>query len=68
MEVGRPRYLRKKGEKRSQKLIARWRCGNEEEINRFWMTEGKRKCQICEEAEGTIEHIMVHVKQKNKLR
>ncbi|EZA53789.1 hypothetical protein X777_06685 [Ooceraea biroi] len=68
MEVGRPRYLRKKGEKGSQKVIARWRCGNEEEKNKFWLTEGKRKCQICEETEGELEHIMTHVKGKNRLR
>jgi len=35
-----PDYL-KRGEGGSQKMIAKWRCGNEEEINGFWKTEKK---------------------------
>ncbi|CAL1672483.1 unnamed protein product [Lasius platythorax] len=34
--LGLPEYLRKKERKGSQKLIARWRCGNEEEKNKYW--------------------------------
>lgn len=56
-------YLGRKGWKRSQKIIARWRCGNEEERNkeRYWKNEKGRRCLICEEREGTIQHIMTHV-------
>ena len=61
-----PKYLREKEYKGSQKLIARWRCGNEEERNRFWMAAERRNCQICEEEEGTIEHILTHVDRESK--
>lgn len=49
--VGLLKYLRTKGIKGSQKLIARWRCGNEEERNKYWLTEKKRRCLICKEEE-----------------
>jgi len=41
--IGMPDYLQKRGERGSQKVIARWRCGNEEERNGFWKTEEKKK-------------------------
>lgn len=59
--AGIPKYLRERGAKGSQKTIARWRCGNEEEGNKYWDAEG-RKCQICRKEEGTVEHIKTHVK------
>jgi len=42
--IGMPDYLLKRGERGSQKLIARWRCGNEEEKNGFWKPEEEIKC------------------------
>lgn len=59
--VGIPKYLRERGVKGSQKTIARWRCGNEDKKNNYWDAEG-RKCQICKEEEGSVEHIKTHVK------
>lgn len=44
--------------------IARWRCGNEEDKNRFWMAEEKRKCKICKEAEGSLEHAFTHINRE----
>ncbi|KAK9301829.1 hypothetical protein QLX08_005940 [Tetragonisca angustula] len=35
----RPKYLVKRSKKKSQRLIARARCGNMEEWNRYWMKE-----------------------------
>jgi len=61
--IGIPDYLRK-GERGSQKIIARWRCENEEEKNRFWKTEEEKKCRICAMGEGRIEHIMSHTRIK----
>jgi len=43
-----PDYLLKREEAGSQKMIARWRCGNEEERNGFWKTEEEKKC-LCAE-------------------
>lgn len=56
--VGTPKYLRVKGVKESQKLIARWKCGNKEEKNKYWLSEKRRRCQICKEAEGSIEQFV----------
>lgn len=53
-------YLREKGQKGSQKWIARWRCGNEEKRNQFWKTE-ETKCKICGTKLGTLEQIISHV-------
>jgi len=58
-----PDYLLKKGEGESQKMITRWRCGNEEERNGFWKTGGE-KMPICRVEEGCIEHIMPHTRIK----
>lgn len=44
--LGIPRYLQIKRYKRSQKLIERWWCGNEEKKNRFWVSEEEKKCRI----------------------
>lgn len=55
-----PKYLKEQDAKESQKRIARWRCGNKKERNKYWKTE-ERKCQICEKKEGTVEYIKTHV-------
>ncbi|EZA55476.1 hypothetical protein X777_04270 [Ooceraea biroi] len=68
MVQGKPKYLRERGNKGSKKIIARWRCGNEEERNRFWAGEGGRNCQICGKEEGAIEHILTHVEKENRFR
>jgi len=60
-------YLLKRGERGSQKLIARWRCGKEEERNGFWKTEEEKKCRICGVEVGCIEHIMSHTRIKIRL-
>jgi len=49
-----PEYLIKMGDIGSQKMITRWRCGNEEERNGYWKTEKKKRC--CRLEEGCIEH------------
>jgi len=40
---GIPDYLLRRRQRESQKIIARWRCGKEEERNGFWKTEEKEK-------------------------
>jgi len=61
-----PDYLLKRGNRGSQKMIARWRCGNEEERNEFWKTEEQEKCRICG-VEGYIEHVASHMRIKIRL-
>jgi len=57
-------HLLKRGERESQKIIAKWRCGNKEKRNGFWKTEEEKKCRICGVEEGCIEHIMSHTRIK----
>jgi len=37
--------------------IARWRCGNEERGNKYWMKEEDRKCRLCDMEREDIEHL-----------
>jgi len=60
--IGMSDYLLKRGNEGSQKVIARWRYGNEEERNGFWKTKEEKKFRICGVEEGCIEHIMIHTK------
>jgi len=40
------KYLRKQGQKDFQKIIARVRCGNEENRNKLWREQEKKLCKI----------------------
>jgi hypothetical protein len=42
---------------RKRKMMARFRCGNEERENRYWTEEEERRCRICNEARETIGHM-----------
>jgi hypothetical protein len=37
-------------------MMARFRCGNEERENRYWMEGEERRCRMCYEEGETIEH------------
>jgi hypothetical protein len=51
-----PVYLGRKSAK-ERKMMARFRCANEERENRYW-TEGEdRRYRMCREERGTIEHM-----------
>lgn len=52
--IRRSRYLKEKDVRGSQSRIARWRCDNEEEGNRFWMED--KCCRICKKKVGTLKH------------
>ena len=56
--VGLPEYLGKVRKGDSQKLMAQAGCGNMKNWNRYWEEEEKRKCDLCNEAPGTIEHLV----------
>jgi len=62
--IGMLDYLIKKGVGGSQKMIAKWRCGNEKERKGFWKTEEEKRCRIYELEEGCIEYIMSHMRIK----
>jgi hypothetical protein len=51
-----PEYLgRESG--RERKMVGRFRCGNEEKENRYWMEREERRCRMCYEERKTIEHM-----------
>jgi hypothetical protein len=52
-----PAYLRESAKER--KMVARFRCGNEERENRYWMEREERRCRMCY---GGREIIEAHVK------
>jgi hypothetical protein len=37
------------GSMRDAKMMARFRCGNEERENKYWMEGGERRCRMCHE-------------------
>ena len=39
-------------------MIARFRCGNEERSNRYWLKEEEKECRICRRGKETIEHYL----------
>ncbi|XP_054004883.1 uncharacterized protein LOC128890435 [Hylaeus anthracinus] len=54
----RPEYLNKTGKTDNQKLVARIRCGNLEEGNRYWVKEEDRKCGLCKLEKETLKHLI----------
>ena len=38
--------------------MAQARCGCMERWNRYWEGEKKRKCELCEDAPGTLQHLV----------
>jgi hypothetical protein len=42
---------------RERKMMARFRCGNEERENRYWMAGEERRCRMCYEERETIGHM-----------
>jgi hypothetical protein len=51
-----PEYLGRESA-RERKMMARFRCGNEERKNRYWMDGEERRCRMCYEERETIEHM-----------
>jgi hypothetical protein len=42
---------------REKKMMARFRCGNEERENKYWAEGEERRCRMCYEERETIEHM-----------
>ncbi|KAJ3621596.1 hypothetical protein MTP99_003712 [Tenebrio molitor] len=51
-----PEYLGRESAK-ERKMMARFRCGNEERENRYWVEREERRCRVCYEERETIEHM-----------
>ena len=54
-KMGLPGYLEDKEGGESQKLIARARCDNLEERNKYWMSEDEKLYELCLPEEGAIK-------------
>ncbi|EFN79294.1 hypothetical protein EAI_06942 [Harpegnathos saltator] len=48
--------LSRVGNKEGVKALARLRCSNMEEGNKYWLKEEYRKCVFCIEGWDTVEH------------
>lgn len=56
---GKPRYLTKQNNKKSElETRARFRLGTETRANKYWTSEDERKCRLCGKEEETMEHVM----------
>lgn len=55
---GRAKYFRERGEKGSQKVIARARCGNIEKCNRYLLDKGNIFYKLCRRGKARLEHGM----------
>ena len=53
---GTAKYLEKRGERGSQKIITHTRCGNTQDWNKYWDKEETRKCMLCERGRATLKH------------
>jgi hypothetical protein len=42
---------------RKIKIMARFRCRNEERESKYWMEGEERRCRMCYEERETIEHM-----------
>ncbi|KAJ3664926.1 hypothetical protein Zmor_000459 [Zophobas morio] len=51
---------------KEKRMTARFRCGNEEKENNFWIDEIDRRCRICWREEETIEHMLEGLRESEK--
>ncbi|OAD57550.1 hypothetical protein WN48_01775 [Eufriesea mexicana] len=58
LTTGLPEYSGKEGNGESQQLIPEARCDSFESWNRYWEEEVKRKCELCEDALETMQHLV----------
>lgn len=52
-------------------MIVKFRCGNEETENRYWVEEDFRKCRMCKRRRLALEHFMnecVNLREYKKVR
>lgn len=53
-----PEYLRDRKRGKDSYIMAKLRCGNYEENNKYWKNEEDRKCKLCKVEMGTMEHLI----------
>lgn len=55
----RPKYLRQYRKDVDIDIVAKIRCGNFENRNKYWLGEEDRKCRLCKKEEETLEHLIM---------
>lgn len=58
--IGIPEYLKKHYQKVYQKIIARFRCENEELSNGFWREQDENICRLCHSETETLDHLAIN--------
>lgn len=61
-----PEYTRNCRSGTEIKTKARLRCGNLEIGNKYWLEEGKRKCELCGDGMGRMEHYILECEKTRK--
>lgn len=56
--VGLPKYLKKSGKKDDIEIIAKIRCGNFENGNKYWLREEEKICRLCKKDRETLKHFV----------
>ena len=54
-----PRYLRKYRKEVDIGIIAKLKCGDFENANKYWVNVEEKLCRLCKKEEETLEHIVV---------
>lgn len=57
-ENNRPKYLKVNYKNGDQSLIARFRCGNKKNGNRYWKRKEENKRRLCRKEAKTLDHIL----------
>ena len=53
-----PEYMTKELKSKERKVLARFRVGNEERANKYWMSDEDKTCRVCKNKLETLEHIV----------
>lgn len=64
---GIPRYLTNEKLGKYRGTIARIRCGNVKRKNKYWLKEEDRKCSLCNQGWGSIEHLLKECRVEDRL-
>jgi hypothetical protein len=59
-----PEYVERESAK-ERKMMARFRCGNQEREKSYYMKGEERRCRMCYEARETSEHVW-EMKEKER--
>lgn len=54
----RPSYLRAYKRDIDIDIVAKIRCGNFENINKYWLSEEERRCRLCKKEGESLEHLI----------